>query len=126
MDGKMLTKIIFPAGAMILALLFVFIPPISGVIAAIVPIVGGVAQQFGFKKFRDTYGEAKAWFQSKTLLGSLLIVIPTIALVVLPLFLNLPAWVTPLAIGIITAGGGNLFLGIVDAAKQEKEKEQSL
>lgn len=113
-----LAKLIFGLVALVLAFLTVFVPPIAAIIPHAVGAVAAIAGLVGIKNWRENYGAVKAWMESKTILGALIVVLPVIALVVLPFVgVALPQIVTDTLFWIVAGGGGLVVYGIFDAVK---------
>jgi hypothetical protein len=102
--------------AIVIAFLFVFIFPGSGIENIIIPIIGSLAGGIGLTNWRNNYGQIKDWFKSKTIWGALFSAVPVIASVVVgALNIALPGWVTTLLASLITIGGGASLIGIISA-----------
>lgn len=108
--------------ALVLAFVFVVIFPGSGIEATIIPIIASIAGALGVKNWRDKYAQFKTWYQSKTKLGAIVFSLPVLVLGVVLLFdIQMAEWLRNVLIGIATAGGIPLILGIVDAVKTNKK-----
>lgn len=115
-----LVKLISAIVALGLAIVFTYIAPGSGAEAVIVLVLSSVGTWLGIN-WRKQYDEIKAWLASKTIVGALLVGIPSIivAAVTLGVF-NLPAEVVEV-LTYIASGGGLIFLtGITHAVMRKK------
>jgi hypothetical protein len=112
-----ITNLIAGLLAILLGFLIVFVPPVAAVIPGIVGGISSFAGVFGIKNFRDNYGIAKKWFESKTIWGALITVIPIIVIVVMP-FVNtqMPEVVLYILYSLMAGGGGLTLYGLFDAA----------
>lgn len=111
-------KLVFALLALVLAFVFQYILPGAGIIDLVLPLVASVAASAGVTNWRTQFDMAKSWFQSKTIVGSLLVVIPVCALIIINFFtLGIPGWVTTALIALITLGGGTTLYGIFDVKK---------
>lgn len=115
-------KLIASILALVAAFVFVFIFPGSGFEETAISLAASIAGALGLKSWRENYGVIKQWFESKTVLGALIVVIPLLLLVLAPLFSwVLPEWAVYVATALIVGGGGTLFYGIFDAIKENKK-----
>lgn len=114
-------KLIGSLAALVIAFVFVFLFPGSGFEETLISLIASVGGALGLKSWRKNYGVIKEWFESKTVLGALIVVVPLLVLVLAPVFSwMLPGWAVYLATALIVGGGGTLFYGIFDAVKQKK------
>ncbi|MCK9541079.1 MAG: hypothetical protein M0R03_03515 [Novosphingobium sp.] len=106
--------------ALLAAGIFTFAFPGSGVEIFVVGLLSSIAAQFGITKWRVEYEQFKVWYQSKTLGGSLFVVIPLMAYQVIQFFgIEVPTWALPVIIGMVVAGGGQTIIGIIDAVRNK-------
>ena len=111
-------KLVFSLLALVLAFVFYFILPNSGIIDLVLPLASSIAASAGVTNWRQQYDMAKAWFQSKTIVGSLMVVIPVCALIIINFFaLGVPGWLITAIISLIGLGGGTTIWGIFDVKK---------
>ncbi|MBU1096845.1 MAG: hypothetical protein KKB34_10225 [Bacteroidetes bacterium] len=113
-----ITNLIAGLLAILLGFAIVFIPPVAALVPGIVGGISSVAGVFGVKNFRENYGIAKKWFESKTIWGALITVIPFVVFVIKPFFVSieLPEIVTYILYSIMAGGGGLTLYGLFDAA----------
>lgn len=104
--------------ALVAAFVFAVIVPGSGLETVIIPLAGSIAGHFGLKNWRENYGIAKNWFESKTVIWSSIVAGAVILIVVLPLIFMLPEWINYILYGLVTVGGGGTLIGIFDAAEK--------
>ena len=108
-------KLVFAIVALILAFVFQVILPGSSLLDIILPIVSAAASACGMVNWRTQFDMEKAWFQSKTIIGSLLVVLPIIFLIVINFFsFGIPAWIISALTALIGLGGGTTLWGIFD------------
>ena len=110
-----LVKLISSIVALGLAIIFTYIAPGSQVEAVILLVLSSIGTWLGID-WRRQYDEIKTWLASKTIVGALLVGIPSIivAAVTLGVF-SLPAEIVEI-LTYIASGGGLLFLtGITHA-----------
>lgn len=115
-------KLIASILALIAAFVFVFIFPGSGFEETAISLAASIAGALGLKSWRENYGIIKEWFESKTVWGALIVVVPLLVLEIAPL-LNfvLAEWLTYVLTALIVGGGGTLIYGIFDAVKENKK-----
>lgn len=117
-------KLIASLTALVIAFLFVYIFPGSGLEETVLSLAASIAGALGLKNWRENYGIIKQWFESKTVWGALFVVIPLIVIVVAPLVnFVLADWLLYLLTALIVGGGGTMLFGIFDAVKQKKLNE---
>ena len=110
--------------ALIVAFLFVFVFPGSGIENTIIPIIGALAGGLGLVNWRQKYGELKEWFKSKTIWGAILTSIPIILLTVLGFtHIVLPEWLLTFIATLITATGGTTIYGLIDAVNKNPDNK---
>lgn len=109
--------------ALIAGAVFTLFVPGTGLETTIISLVGALAGAFGVTNWREKYDAAKAWFQSKSIVGAVLVALAVVAVVVLPLFTTVsPALSTILDI-IIVGGGGTSLYGIFDIIQKSTAKK---
>lgn len=118
MNMKAITQAALWALALIVAALFTFLWPGSGVEGVVVPVVAAIAGALGMSNWREKYGTMKDFFKSKTKTGALLVAVPIIALILLPLLMTVPAWLLTLLGAVAAIGGGSTLIGIIDVIKK--------
>lgn len=113
-------QIIFSIVALLLAFTFTFIYPGSGVESMIVPIIAVLGSYFGIN-WRQQYEDLKNWYSSKTIVGSLVVVIPVLAIFIVNIFgIIVPEWLHDILFYIASAGGLGFLIGIVRAIQKNK------
>jgi hypothetical protein len=116
-------KLIASIVTLIIAFLFAFIFPGAGWETLVITLVAGLAAQVGITNWRSQYEMAKNWFKSKTLVGSLLVVVPLILIAVMNFFsFGLPSWVLQILTWLLTVGGGTALSGIIDATTKNTKQ----
>ena len=119
-------KLIFSLVALIAAFIFALVIPGSGLEEQIIAVITGLAGALGITNWRLNFDVAKQWFSSKTILGSLLVVIPIIAIIALPLLgVILPAWLALVLNVLIVGGGGTTLWGIFDVIEKNSNRKLS-
>lgn len=118
MNIKIISQAVLWALALIVAGIFTFAYPGSGVEGVVVPVVAAIAGALGMSNWREKYGQAKDFFKSKTRTGALLVAVPIIALIILPLLITVPAWLLTLLGAVAAIGGGSTLIGIIDVLKK--------
>lgn len=118
-------KLIFSIIALVIAFVLTFFAPVPGWEGVIITLVTAIAGKMGITSWRETYDNFKSYFESKTIWGALVVVIPILALVILPLLgVVLPELVITGAIWLITAGGGLTLWGVFDALEKADPKDK--
>jgi len=118
MNIKIISQAVLWALALIVAGIFTFAYPGSGVEGVVVPVVAAIAGALGMSNWREKYGQAKDFFKSKTRTGALLVAVPVIALIILPLLMTVPAWLLTLLGAVAAIGGGSTLIGVIDVLKK--------
>lgn len=95
--------------ALVLAIVFTYIAPGSQVESVVLLVISSIGTWLGID-WRKQYDEVKAWLASKTIVGALLVGIPSVivAAVSLGLFVLPPEIIEILTY--IASGGGLLFI----------------
>lgn len=114
----MTPKLIFYLIALIMAFVFTFFAPGLEYVDQIIVVVGSIAGFFGVTEWRSTYQKAVDLFKSKTIWGTVIVVVPMLVLVIVPIFVELPQGVKEILMWIVTGGGGLTLYGILDATKK--------
>lgn len=111
-------KLIGGIVALIVAIAFTYFFPGSGTEQLVVGTVGSIFAALGVTSWRASYGLAKEWFKSKTIIFGIGTSIIVIAIVVLAFFsVVLPGWVSTTLWTLVTLLGGGTLYGIFDAGK---------
>ena len=113
-----LLKLIGGIIALVVAFVFTFIAPGSGVEQMVVQVAAALLGAFGISNWRINYGLAKDWFKSKSIVSAILVMVVVIGVTALSFFnVGLPAMAITILQGIVVALGGVGLWGIFDAAK---------
>lgn len=93
-------------------------------IESVISIFAAIAGVFGLNNVRDDIAKYKQWFESKTKLGAVMVVVPVLVLSASVAFgFELADTIKTILLGFITAGGTNIFIGFIDAKKVQSNIE---
>lgn len=117
-EGAIMTllKLIFGVLALIAAGIFTFLFPGAGFEQLVIGIVTSVAGALGISNWRTSYGLAKEWFKSKSIVSVLIAGVSVIAVTVISFFgLAVPELVITILKGLVGIFGLGSLWGIFDA-----------
>ena len=128
-EGAIMTliKLIFGVVALIAAALFTFLFPGAGFEQLVIGVVTSIAAALGIGNWRTSYGLAKEWFQSKSIVSALIAGVAVLAVTLLSFFaIAVPEVVMTILKGLVAIFGGTTLWGIFDAMNKSNSDPNKL
>lgn len=126
-EGAIMTllKLIFGVLALIAAGVFTFLFPGAGFEQLVIGVVASIAGALGIGNWRVSYGLAKEWFQSKSIVSAIITGVAVIAVTLISFFsIAVPEVVMTIIKGLVIIFGGTTLWGIFDAVNQSSKPDK--